>query len=280
MKAARSRKGVTLELRTDRAYLATTAYADDGPLTDRMALYEHQRPRIDLEAEVLARLGEVAGRRVADIGCGNGRYVGPLASRGAAVVALDLSAGMLRSVTALARVGRAVADAQALPVRARSLDAALAMHMLYHVPDPALALREAARTLRPGGRFVAAVGGPRHLAEAGELWRRLLEGTGVQDEVADIDLINRRVPKDALARLLGEHFAEVECSLLASTVVLQGPGPLVRHMLSSTAARAAAARGLDISNRLRGALEEAIGKDGAFWLTTEVALFSARAGGN
>lgn len=91
-----------MELRADRAYLATTAYADDGPLADRMALYEHQRPRIDLEAEVLARLGLVACRRVADIGCGNGRYVGPLASRGAAVVAFDLSAGMLRSVTAIA----------------------------------------------------------------------------------------------------------------------------------------------------------------------------------
>jgi hypothetical protein len=118
------------------------------------------------------------------------------------------------------------------------------------------------------------------LAEAGELWRRLLEGTGLQDEAGDLDLINRRVPKDTLARLLGEHFAEVECSLLASTVVLQGPGPLVRHMLSSAAAKAAAARGLDVNSRLRSALEEAIGKDGAFWLTTEVALFSARAGCN
>ena len=245
-----------------------------------MALYEHQRPRIDLEAEVLGRLGDVTGRCVADIGCGNGRYVVPLATRGAAVVALDLSAGMLRTVKAIAGVGRVVADAQALPVRARSLDAALAMHMLYHVPDPALALREAARVLRPGGLFIAAVGGPRHLAEAGELWRRLLNGAGAHDEAGDLDLINRRVPKDALARLLGEHFAEVECSLLVSTVVLQGPGPLVRHMLSSTAAKAAAARGLDVNNRLRGALEEAIDKDGAFSLTTEVALFSARAGGD
>ena len=121
---------------------------------------------------------------------------------------------------------------------------------------------------------------PRHLAEAGELWRRLLEGTGLQDEAGDLDLINRRVPKDTLARLLGEHFAVVECSLLASTVVLHGPGALVRHMLSSAAAKAAAARGLDVNSRLRSALEEAIGKDGAFWLTTEVALFSARAGCN
>ena len=188
-----------------------------------MALYEHQRPRIDLEAEVLGRLGDVAGRRVADIGCGNGRYVRPLATRGAAVVALDLSAGMLRTVKAIAGVGRVVADAQALPVRARSLDAALAMHMLYHVPDPALALREAARALRPGGRFVAAVGPPA-LGEAGELWRRLLEGTGLQDEAGDLGLINRRLPKDTLARLVGEHFAVVECSLLAGAVEDDGPG--------------------------------------------------------
>lgn len=264
------------DLRSDRSYLTTVAYADDSPLKSRVALYEHQHPRIDLPAEVLARLADVAGQRVADIGCGNGRYVSPLANRGAAVLAFDLSAGMLRSVTG-GSAGRAVADAQALPVRPRSLDAALAMHMLYHVPDPALALGEAARALRPGGRLIAAVGGPRHLAEAGELWVRLLNEAGLEGVTGELDFINRRVPQDRLARLLEQHFVEVRCSLLASTVVLQDAGPLARHMLSSTAAKAAAARGLDMTLRLQVALEEAIAKDGALHLTTEVALFSARA---
>jgi ubiquinone/menaquinone biosynthesis C-methylase UbiE len=51
---------------------------------------------------------------------------------------LDLSAGMLRSLQDLRPSGRVSliqADAQRLPLRDGAVDVALAMHMLYHVPD-------------------------------------------------------------------------------------------------------------------------------------------------
>jgi ArsR family transcriptional regulator len=47
-------------------------------------------------------------------------------------------------------------DLEALPVDARTLDAATLMLVLHHVPDPAAVLADAARVLRPGGRLLIA----------------------------------------------------------------------------------------------------------------------------
>jgi SAM-dependent methyltransferase len=62
-------------------------------------------------------------------------------------------------------VALASADATALPLRDGVADLALAMHMLYHVPDPADALRELRRVTRPGGRVVIGLNGAGHLRE-------------------------------------------------------------------------------------------------------------------
>jgi len=61
--------------------------------------------------------------------------------------------------------GLLAADATALPVRDGAVDLALAMHMLYHVPDPAQAVRELRRVTRPGGRVVIGLNGDDHLRE-------------------------------------------------------------------------------------------------------------------
>ncbi len=46
-------------------------------------------------------------------------------------------------------------DAQAIPSPREFFDVVMARHMLYHVPSIDHAVAEAARVLRPGGRFVA-----------------------------------------------------------------------------------------------------------------------------
>jgi len=56
-------------------------------------------------------------------------------------------------------------SAAALPFPAGSFDTVIANHMLYHLDDPEVALREFARVLRPGGRVAVALNGRDHMAE-------------------------------------------------------------------------------------------------------------------
>ena len=111
-------------------------------------------------------LGEVAGRRVLEVGCGAAMCSRWLRVQGAEPVALDLSGRMLRhAAAAAARTGVAVplvqADAQRLPFADRSFDlACTAFGAVPFVADSAEVMREVARVLRPGGRWVFATTHP------------------------------------------------------------------------------------------------------------------------
>jgi SAM-dependent methyltransferase len=111
-------------------------------------------------------LGDLAGRRVLEVGCGAAMCARWLATQGAAVVGLDLSAGMLRhAVDAAARTGVTVplvqAGAETLPFATASFDLACsAFGAVPFVADSAAVMREVARVLRPGGRWVFATTHP------------------------------------------------------------------------------------------------------------------------
>nr|WP_322098335.1 class I SAM-dependent methyltransferase [Nakamurella alba] len=105
-------------------------------------------------------LGDVAGATVLEVGCGSAPCSRWLVGLGARVVAFDLSAGMLRhSHDADRRTGVTVpvvqADVCLLPFLDNSFDIAFsAFGGIPFVADSAGALREVARVLRPGGRWV------------------------------------------------------------------------------------------------------------------------------
>ncbi|HET8581846.1 MAG TPA: class I SAM-dependent methyltransferase [Jatrophihabitans sp.] len=111
-------------------------------------------------------LGPVAGRRVLEVGCGSAMCSRWLAAQGARPVAFDLSAGMLRHARSGAmRSGVPVplvqADAQRLPFRSEVFDLAFtAFGAVPFVADSARVMREVARVLRPGGRWVFAATHP------------------------------------------------------------------------------------------------------------------------
>ena len=133
--------------RTDEiraAYDATGEAWGDGPARVYRAL---ARP-------VLDALDDVRGARVLDIGTGSGVLADELVRRGARVVGVDLSHGMLRR-GAQRRPPSVVADVRALALAAGCVDLVTASFVLNHLDDPVLGLREVRRVLRPGGRVLA-----------------------------------------------------------------------------------------------------------------------------
>jgi len=95
---------------------------------------------------------------VADLGCGSGKVAAKLADYVSKVVAVDQSAAMLKSarkrLKGLSNVDLIRGDLEALPLKAGGCDAALILLVLTYLQEPAAALSEAARILKPGGKLV------------------------------------------------------------------------------------------------------------------------------
>lgn len=87
-----------------------------------------------------------------DVCCGTGAHAAVLRDLGWRPVGVDFSAGLLRHATARQPVARG--DAAALPVASSSVPAAVAIMCHTDVDDYPAVLREIARVLMPGGRFV------------------------------------------------------------------------------------------------------------------------------
>ena len=259
--------------RADSRYLRDVAYADASGLVARASLYDFQQPYIDLRAEALRSLAPLDGRVVGDIGCGDGRYIDALRGAGAHVVGIDLSVGMLAGVPSPPAL--IAADAQSLPLTTASLDVVMMMHMLYHVPDPALAVAEAFRVLRPDGKLLVATNGRRHLAEMNELWLPLLDRTGLRVSLEDAGLVNPRVTADEARRFVSMYFRDPEVRWLRSSVIVTDAAPVVRHAASTTAAQALGDHREEIVSALSEAIGSQVRRDGEFTITTEVAFLTA-----
>ncbi|SIS19957.1 class I SAM-dependent methyltransferase [Williamsia sterculiae] len=111
-------------------------------------------------------LGDVSGRDVLEVGCGSAPCSRWLVSAGARAVGLDLSRQMLgRGLAAmtsdLTRTPLVQAGAEHLPFADHSFDVVCsAFGAIPFVADSARVMREVARVLRPGGRWVFAVNHP------------------------------------------------------------------------------------------------------------------------
>ncbi|MDX6442776.1 MAG: hypothetical protein QOE43_2505, partial [Gaiellaceae bacterium] len=108
------------------------------------AQYAVRKPLLEwLSAQDVRRL------RVLDVGCGDRPYE-PLFKDAAEVVGFDVP-------------GNAHADLHgtidAIPVEDASFDVVLCLQVLEHVPDPAAAVRELRRAVKPGGRVLLSTHG-------------------------------------------------------------------------------------------------------------------------
>jgi SAM-dependent methyltransferase len=115
-------------------------------------------------ANVAAAIGALPdGRTIVDAPCGSGVAFRALRPRQQVrYLGFDLSPAMLRRARrhadelGLEQIELAEADAESLPVGDASTDLFLSCFGLHCFPDPAAALREAARCLRADGRLVGA----------------------------------------------------------------------------------------------------------------------------
>jgi ubiquinone/menaquinone biosynthesis C-methylase UbiE len=112
-------------------------------------------------ADLLALLALLDDRwTIGDLGCGTGQLTASLAPFVARVIAVDDSPAMLSAARKrLAGVENVVLERgrlEVLPIDDGALDAAILFLVLHYVDDPAVALAEARRTLRPGGKLLIA----------------------------------------------------------------------------------------------------------------------------
>jgi ubiquinone/menaquinone biosynthesis C-methylase UbiE len=118
------------------------------------------------------------GNRVLDIGCGPGWFWAATANglpEGLDLTLADLSPGMVQEAVERCQAlpfgsvqGRQ-ADASAIPFEDGSFDAVIAMHMLYHLSDPAKGIAEMYRVLRPGGFLAVTTNGIGNMRKMYEL---------------------------------------------------------------------------------------------------------------
>jgi ubiquinone/menaquinone biosynthesis C-methylase UbiE len=204
-------------------------------LQRRLQRYGWDRAAVDYEtlwqsqlAKVQAKLLDCAslkrGDRVLDVACGSGlvalraaETVGPTGQ----LVGIDLSGQMLHVAhqrakeRGLSNADFARMDAESLDLPDASFDVALCALGLMYLPDPARAVREMRRILRPGGRLGLAIWGERSLCG----WAAIFPIVGAEVTSEVCPLFFRLGQQDALARLCADaQFADIEQHRLAGTL--------------------------------------------------------------
>ncbi len=138
---------------------------------DYAASYDRLRPTDDAWWGVfhaIVEVGDLAERRVLDVGCGTGSFAAALAELGTDVWGVDASAEMLAQAWArsLPRERFVVARAETLPFGDASFERAVMRLVVHHV-ERGSALSELGRVVAPGGRATVATFDPEGF---GEFW--------------------------------------------------------------------------------------------------------------
>lgn len=184
--------------------------------------YDRLRPVDDNWREVLELLvaeGELAGRRILDVGCGTGQLVAALAGR-ARAWGVDPSEAMLEQARAAAP-GAAFkrARAESLPFKDAWFERVV-FRLVLHLVDRRRALAEAHRVLVPGGRVALATFAPEHFDG---YWL-----TRYFPAVLEIDRSRFPAARELEGDLAAAGFARTRTTRLRQRATLSGPDALER----------------------------------------------------
>jgi SAM-dependent methyltransferase len=266
---------------TGRRMLTGSAYADDRHIRSRMSIYAYAETAADpgWRTSVIPWDGTQV---VADVGCGNGFDLRQIVPQGRCrhAIGLDLSAGMLRSLEDLRQPGGlslVQADAQRLPLPDESVDVAMAMHMLYHVPDVPAAIRELRRITKRGGTVLASANGPDHLAEIRELMDAAISSRLVRPV--------RPMPADSFTTqtgtaLLSREFSSVTLRTFDVPLAIPAAQPVITYVASLREPIVAmTGESLDfdaVLDDIAMEVEQAVQAQGSFRATTHMGVFVCR----
>jgi ArsR family transcriptional regulator len=152
-------------LRSDQERCQSVLRARQGagnwPETVAGQMERHYSPGRTWEAAAIGLLGLIHLGDVLDAGSGDGAIAALLAPRSRRVTCLDISPKVLQAcrkrLQGLANVEFALGDVHAIRFADASFDQVLLLNLLTYATEPARALAEAARVLRPGGDLVVTV---------------------------------------------------------------------------------------------------------------------------
>ena len=138
------------------------------------------------------------------------------------------------------------ADASALPFPDASFDAVLAMHMLYHVPDPEIAVSEMARVLRPGGKLFVTTNGESDMDAINALRVQAFGGPSIDPAVSRFGL-------EKAHEFLSAKFGRSDLDVLHDVYSVTDPDDVHAYLVSMPPGIDASAEDLDELRRLIGA---------------------------
>jgi SAM-dependent methyltransferase len=159
-----------------------------------------------LAGGVLEWLDAKAAEHILDLGCGDGQLTQRIADTGASVVGVDASPEMV----AVARARGVVADvasAEALPYARNEFDSVFSNAALHWMRDQDAMMAEVRRVLKPGGRFVAEMGGQGNIAAIRVALMAVLARHGFGDRE---DGVNYYPTADGYSRRLVRHGFDVQ----------------------------------------------------------------------
>lgn len=113
------------------------------------------RDHVSFVCKTIASMG-LPRVRILDMGCGAGDLLAGLRARGHAAVGLDIAASALQAAAEVGVPG-VRADHSSAPFPSGSFDLVMMYHLLEHIPNPDVAIREAWRLLADGGRMILQV---------------------------------------------------------------------------------------------------------------------------
>lgn len=146
------------------------------------------------------------GEGILDLGCGDGHLTKRIAETGASVIGVDASPEMVAAARSRG-IAAEVGNAEALPCADQSFDAVFSNAALHWIRNQDAMMAEVRRVLKPGGRFVAEMGGHGNVATIRVGLKAVLTSHGFGELE---DGVNYFPTPDEYGRRLARHGFHVE----------------------------------------------------------------------